>query len=382
MNEMKIDDEIRDRLERSLLSVSPPPTQVEPVVDRARRLRRRRRAVGVLVAAVGVVALSAPLVVLAPLGGGDEEASRATGSKLVRLVVSARIPIARGLTDVATGLGGVWVTGAGGIVRVDPATDEVVAEIVVPGTGDYSQIAVGEGSVWVTAPELRPDGSRGNLVRIDPDTNDVAATIHLGGPIGGVAVGGGSVWVTLPEDVASTVFRVDPATDQVVDTVRVGVGVGSVIFGEGSVWANHEFDVGSVTRIDPASGGVAGTLDVPIVQAAGGGSLWGASGDAVQRIDPGSGAVQEAIPIDRAQDVAIDGSDVWVLVSPRSSDPTLFYPIAGTAALRLIDAATNHVVGEPAALDDLQPIAIAAGEDGAWVADYDAGMLTRIEVVR
>jgi len=138
----------------------------------------------------------------------------------------------------------------------------------------------------------------------------------------------------------------------------------------------------TVFRVDPASGEVTGTIDVPIMQAVGDGSLWGANGDAVQRIDPESGAVQEAIPIDRAQDVAIDGSEVWVLVSVRSSDPTLFYPIAGTAALRLIDVATNHVVGEPAALEDLQPIAIAAGEDGAWVADYDAGMLTRIEVVR
>jgi len=66
----------------------------------------------------------------------------------------------------------------------------------------------------------------------------------------------------------------------------------------------------TVFRVDPASGEVAGTLDVPIVQAVGDGSLWGANGDAVQRIDPESGAVQEAIPIDRAQDVAIDGSEV------------------------------------------------------------------------
>jgi hypothetical protein len=378
---MKLDDEIRDRLERSLVSVSPPPTEVEPVMHRARSLRRRRRAVAVLVGAVAVVALVAPLVVLAPLGG-DEEVPRTIGPEPARVVISARIPIARGLTDVATGLGAVWVTGNEGVARVDPATDEVVAEIAVEGTGDFSAIAVGEGSVWVTAPDLRSDGSRGNLVRIDPDTNEIAATIHIGGPIRGVAIGAGSVWVGLPDEGTGRVFRVDPSTDEVVDSVRVGVGVGSVVFGEGSVWANHEFGLNTVTRIDAESLEVAGTLDELVVKAAGEGSLWGASGDAVVRIDPGSGAVQASIPVERAQDVALDGSDAWVLASPRSSDPTLFMPIAGTAAVRLVDAATDRVVGEAMALDDLQPIGIAAGEGGAWVVDYDAGVLTRIAVVR
>src|SRR5262245_61574132 len=379
---MKTDDEIRERLERSLLSVSAPPTQAEPVIHRARTLRRRRRAVGVLVAAVGAVALIVPLIVLAPLGGGEDEAPRATGPRPARLVVSATIAIAPGLTDVATGVRAVWVTGNEGVARVDAATGEVVAEIDVPGTGDYSAIAVGEGSVWVTAPDLRSDGSRGNLVRIDPDTNEIAATIPIGGPIRGVAIGAGSVWVGLPDEGTGRVFRVDPATDEVVDSVRVGVGVGSVVFGEGSVWANHEYAGSTVTRIDPATVEVAGTLDVPVVKAAGDGSLWSASGDDVVRIDPGSGEVQATIPVERAQDVALDGSDAWVLVSPRSSDPTLFMAIAGTAAVRLVDPATNEVVGDPVALDDLQPIGIAAGEGGAWVVDYDAGILTRIVIVR
>jgi hypothetical protein len=47
---------------------------------------------------------------------------------------------------------------------------------------------------------------------------------------------------------------------------------------------------------------------------------------AAVRIDPGAGDAQAATPVDRAQDVAVDGSEVWVLVSPRLSDPTLFEP--------------------------------------------------------
>lgn len=45
---------------------------------------------------------------------------------------------------------------------------------------------------------------------------------------------------------------------------------------------------------------------------------------------------------------------MWVLVSPRSSDPELFYPIAGIAAVLRVDPATNRVIGDPVALDDLQ----------------------------
>jgi hypothetical protein len=374
---MAVEQEIRDRLERSLRGIETPRAAVDPVIRRARSLRRRRRTVGVLIAVLCAVALVAPLALLWPLGERHEESVTATQPS--RLVVSARIPIARGLTDVATGFGGVWVAGGEGVVHVDPATGEVVADIRVPGTGDYGRIAVGQDSVWVTAPELRPDGSRGNLVRIDPATDEVTATINIGGPIQGLAVGDGSVWVTVPDDVASTVYRVDPSTERVADSIRVSVAAGSVLLAEGSVWVNHEWAGGSVDRIDPATGDVVDELDVPNVQAAGAGSLWGASGEAVIRIDPESGDLLARIPLPRAQQVAFDGSTVWVLVSPRSSDPELFEPIAGTAAVVRIDPATDRQIGDPVALDDLQPLTLTADEHRAWVVDYFDGFLSRIE---
>jgi sugar lactone lactonase YvrE len=165
----------------------------------------------------------------------------------------------------------------------------------------------------------------------------------------------------------------------VADSIRVSVAAGSVLLAEGSVWVNHEWAGGSVDRIDPATGDVVDELDVPNVQAAGAGSLWGASGEAVIRIDPESGDVLARIPLPRAQQVAFDGSTVWVLVSPRSSDPELFEPIAGTAAVVRIDPATDRQIGDPVALDDLQPLALTADEHRAWVVDYFDGFLSRIE---
>jgi hypothetical protein len=70
------------------------------------------------------------------------------------------------------------------------------------------------------------------------------------------------------------------------------------------------------------------------------------------------------------------------LASPRSSDPELFEPIAGTAAVDRIDAETDRNIGDLVALDDLQPLALTADEQRAWVVDYSDGFLSRIEPAR
>jgi hypothetical protein len=46
-----------------------------------------------------------------------------------------------------------------------------------------------------------------------------------------------------------------------------------------------------------------------------------------------------------------------------------------------IDPATDRQIGDPVMLEDLQPLALAAGERGAWVVDYYDGFLSRIEPV-
>jgi len=375
---MGVDEEIKHRLQRSLLVVESPSVPVDQVIRRGWRLRRRHRTIGYALAAVALVAVAAPLALLSPLGAHRPGSQIAPEIKPSRLVVAAQVPLDPGITDVAVADGGVWVTGASGVTRVDAVTNRIVAHIPVSGTGDSSSIAVGEGSVWVTAPELRPGGSRGNLIRIDPVTNRIVATIHVGGPIQGVAAGGGSVWVTRPASGPGRVFRIDPTSNRVLGSAEVGEGPGPVVFVAGFVWITNTVFGGSVTKIDPTTGREVATLAVPSVQAVADGSLWGVASDAVLRIDPVSGRIQATIHIPRAEMVAAAGSTVWVLVSPRSSDPALFYPIKGTAALERVDPTTNHVTGKSLPIDDLQPIALAAGNQTAWVADYISGTLSRV----
>ena len=94
-----------------------------------------------------------------------------------------------GATDVAVGLGAVWVSDAanGRVLRINPQTDQVTAAINV-GTGP-SAIALGDGSVWVA------NSLDGTVSRIDPQTNQVTATIPVGNGPSAIAVGAGGVWV-------------------------------------------------------------------------------------------------------------------------------------------------------------------------------------------
>jgi streptogramin lyase len=372
---MDADEAIKERLDRSLRGVVPPPLRADEVIVRGRRLRLRSGVALITLSIAAIVAVGVPLVLLSPLGDRPGNTARVEPGDLI---VEAKIALDRGITDVVVDAGSVWVTGPRGITRVDVATNRILARIPVSGTGDHSRVAIGEGSVWVTAPELSDDGSRGNLVRIDPATGEVEATFHIGGPITGLGVGGGSVWVTIPDIGPGSLLRIDPETGLVLDRVRVGESPGSPVYGYGFVWVAS---MDGVAKIDPATATVVDELAISNVQASGDASLWGVGNDSVVRFDPDSGRVQATISIPRAAAVSVDGTTVWVLVSPRSSDPVLFYPIKGTAAVQRIDPATNTVVGEPLRLDDLQPLGLSGNDrTTVWVADFASGTLTRVGV--
>jgi hypothetical protein len=374
---MQADEILRRRLERSLEALEPPAGRVDQAILRGRRRRVRARVTGIGVAVLAALAVAAPLALLSPLLDHSEETD--TGTEHGRAVIGARIRLDPGITDVASSAGSVWVVDGTGVTRLDAETDRIAARIDVPGTGDHGSIALGEGSVWVTAPERRGDGTSGNLVRIDPATNQVTATVRVGGPISGVGIGGGWVWVTRPETGPGSLIRVDPGTGRVVDERPVGTSPGPPVYAEGYVWVASTDE--GVSKVDPVSGRVIDVLRIPPVETAADGSLWAVGDDSVVRLDPESGAALATIAVERAVHVATAGTTLWVLSMARSSDPTLFEPIAGTAAVTRIDTSSNRIVGDPIRLVDLQPLALVARGRSAWVGDYDGGTVTRIAVV-
>jgi streptogramin lyase len=336
--------------------------------------RRLRWYVGAgAVALLVLFGVGLPLTMLLERGGSNPRSVSRPAPPSLRAVPGASIPIPSGAVDVAVGEGSVWVSGFGRMTRLDPNTDHVTATVDTPGTEDYSQIAVGLGAVWVTA-----DG--GKLHRIDPTTNRLVATILVGGPIQGVAAAGGAIWVTRPTEGVGELIRVDPATNRVSGRpIKVGPGPVAVLYAFGALWVTNSSPP-SVVRVDPSTGKVS-TMGFNGRVAAGVGSLWAASEDTVVRADPKTGRPTATIGVPRAQAVAVGQGLVWALASPKSSSPTLFYPIKHTAELWEIDPMTNRIIGKPVRMDALQPIALDVGGRALWVADYDSGTVTRFDLV-
>src|SRR5919109_349064 len=394
---MQADEDIRSILSRTPEHIPAFTPDLGRVAERARS-RRLRKGVGATLAIAALVAgIVLPLGLLGGLRPVDE------GERAVprgRPVILDRIPVEAGAVDLTVGEGSVWVTGFNDVSRVDPASDEVVATIRTPETGDYSSVAVGEGAVWVTT-------SNGSLYRIDPTTNRVEETIQVGYSPTNVTVGGGSVWVSVASAGSGSIVRVDPRTNEVVGSpIAVGEGPGPAVFVDGSLWVTNtslivgEGDKGtelsgpSLVRVDPATGMVT-PVGGPVasVTAYGAGALWGVAfvrpsspstveGDAVVRLAPDANRVTDVIPLDLAQEVAFGEGFVWVLTTPPSTDPTLFIPDPDNpGTVVLIDPATGKPTAEPLPVPGLQPLSIAVGKGSGWVADYDGSTVTRIGIV-
>jgi YVTN family beta-propeller protein len=198
--------------------------------------------------------------------------------------VTATLPLTIGDSEggLAAGAGSVWmmIDAKGTLVRIDPATNKVVAEIYVA-PGSFA-VAFGEGAAWVTSTEK-------NLVtRVNAHTNAVEETIPVGPQPRFLAVGEGSVWTINQGD--GTISRVDAKTNKVVATIEAGIPGpgGEISVGEGSVWVtSFEYPI---TRIDPSTNTVAQQFFGPGGDAirVGHGSIWLSNlrQSNVWRIDP------------------------------------------------------------------------------------------------
>jgi virginiamycin B lyase len=193
-----------------------------------------------------------------PTGIGNSEGSIATGAGSVWLITDTKGTLARfdpatnavvaeiyvtpGSYGLAFGEDALWVTSTerGTVARIDPHTNLIVETIAVGKAPRF--IAVGAGAVWTL------NQGDGSVSRIDPKTNAVTATIEVGvpGEGGDIAVGEGSVWVTSFEFPLS---RIDPATNTVAQQFY-GKGGDAVRVGLGSIWLCH-LEAGKVWRIDP-----------------------------------------------------------------------------------------------------------------------------------
>jgi hypothetical protein len=155
---------------------------------------------------------------------------------------------------VVVGAGAVWVGDGGRVSHIDPTTDRIE-----PIRGAATPIAVGAGALWA-----RSHDHANTILRIDPATNQVVAAIDLGVEPGAIAINGPDVWVANP---AGTVVRIDANTN----TVRTEIWIGSLTFGiaagPDAVWVSgrtYDDRQAVLWRIDPTTDTVVATIPTPV----------------------------------------------------------------------------------------------------------------------
>jgi len=106
------------------------------------------------------------------------------------------------------------------IDKIDPSTGKVVASIPAPGHGRDSGLAWGEGSLWVGQYRDR------KIHQIDPATGVVRRTIDSNRFVTGVSWVDGELWHGTWEGDESEIRRVDPQSGAVLETLEMPSGTG------------------------------------------------------------------------------------------------------------------------------------------------------------
>jgi hypothetical protein len=166
--------------------------------------------------------------------------------------VAATIPLGHVAGTMAFAFDALWVTSPPDdvVLRVDPSTNTV--EVWSSGIEGAGQVAAGEDALWVSLygekGSQAPDGAP-TIVRLDPATGEVTAEIDAGESLedaSGIAAAADGIWVRGTDPF---LVRIDAATSEIVDRIDADLSTGDVTVAYGSVWATSE--TGRVVRIAP-----------------------------------------------------------------------------------------------------------------------------------
>jgi glutamine cyclotransferase len=106
------------------------------------------------------------------------------------------------------------------IQKIDPATGRVLATIPAPGNGGDSGMAWAEGSLWVGEYRSR------KIHQVDPETGAVLRSIESERFVTGVTWVDGELWHATWEGDDSDVRRIDPQSGEVLESLDMPAGVG------------------------------------------------------------------------------------------------------------------------------------------------------------
>jgi YVTN family beta-propeller protein len=254
------------------------------------------------------------------LAADEEDVWVTNRDTLQKLSVDRRTPVieayAPGLCGApVVAFGSVWAMSCTerSLMRFDHLNGKLTARIpcgVVDPAGEFS-LAAGMDAVWVLS------DSTGVLSRIDPGTNQIVAEIKVKANSFCAAVGFDAVWVTNTKD--GSVQRINPKSNQVEAAIPVGPQPRFLTAGQHAVWVLNQGD-GTVTRIEPKSNSVAATIDCQVPGtggdiSSGKGLVWvrGKNGRMLQTISRETNQVERIFgPLNGSGGVRVAGGLVWV----------------------------------------------------------------------
>jgi YVTN family beta-propeller protein len=290
---------------------------------------------------------------------------------LAQLPVVATIAVPAGPGWLGVGFGSVWLSKSEShlLLRIDPATNAVVAKIPV-GPDPELGIGVGLGSVWIA------DTTERTLRQIDPATNQVVRTFEVNlskEPEGSIGVGAGSVWL-LTNDKGTdsgTLSRLDPASGKVIAEIAVKPKSYAALVVGDSVWVSNSADA-SVQRVDAERNQVVAEVPVhsaPRFLAGDESGIWVLSqGDgALTRIDPTTNRVAATIPVGFAG----PGGDLWI-------DEGIVWASAEGAPISMIDPTSNRLIKQFAGGKRMDTLRAAFG--AVWVVEEATGKLWKVSI--
>jgi ABC-type branched-subunit amino acid transport system substrate-binding protein/DNA-binding beta-propeller fold protein YncE len=184
-----------------------------------------------------------------------------------------RVYINNGFPQIAVGGGAVWATGGGAVARLDAGSGVLKAMVQV----DAGRIAAGREGVWFVSPH-----DSGAVTQIDTRTNRPRRPFRVGDvSLSGIAVGAGSVWVTASRE--GVVWRITPNGSSVARPIQAGTGADYIAYGAGAVWVGNSVD-GTLSQIDPATNRVVARTPIGALKslAAGAGSAWASTAGAIR----------------------------------------------------------------------------------------------------
>ena len=268
----------------------------------------------------------------------------------------------------------VWLfTGVGKVVRIDPATNTITASADLPRPTDAFQGLSGNAAgLWVT------DWDESLVLRLDPETLASVSETAVGAQPKGVLAAPSGLWIANTH--GGSVTRIDPTgtTDSV--SIPVGPtgpsGPNWLAKGLGSIWVDVP-NIGTVVRINEATGAIEATIDVPAPAIPCGGlsvgpdSVWVSScdgGNLVTRIDPVTNTAVGTVDLrGRGYSFAMIDGRPWVSVDG--------------GQLARIDPATNtidRVVTPGSGFLGGGDVVVAA--DSLWVVDYASNQVLRLPI--